>query len=146
MLLAKEKVDKLVAIAPRDKNVQALLVSINESIEEEGLHLINNEQEEAAEVEEETIVASEASGSLLKLVKNDVSGKKLLPAHEVSPGYLEQKENVKDLMLVANSQIAIGDLAGAISTLMEIEARDPNSKEAKLLSIKLSRTLVMYKV
>ena len=62
MLLAKEKVDKLVAIAPRDKNVQALLVSINESIEEEGLHLINNEQEEAAEVEEETIVASEASG------------------------------------------------------------------------------------
>ena len=112
LLLAKEKVDKLVAIAPRDKNVQALLVSINESIEEEGLHLINNEQEEAAEVEEETIVASEASGSLLKLVKNDVSGKKLLPAHEVSPGYLEQKENVKDLMLVANSQIAIGDLAG----------------------------------
>ena len=60
--------------------------------------------------------------------------KSLLAAEEVSPIYVEQKAIVEELFLVANSQIAAGDLAGATSTLLEIEARDPNSKEAKLLS------------
>ena len=34
-----------------------------------------------------------------------------------------------------------GDLAAASSTLLEIEARDPNSKEAKLLSLKISAAM-----
>ena len=52
-----------------------------------------------------------------------------------------KKLTVEELLLVANSQIAAGDLAGATSTLIEIEARDPNSKEAKLLSLKLTQAI-----
>ena len=40
LLLAKEKVDKLIALAPNDQNVQALLISINQSIEEEGIIIL----------------------------------------------------------------------------------------------------------
>ena len=39
LLLAKEKVERLIAIAPNDKNVQALLISINQSIEDEGIEI-----------------------------------------------------------------------------------------------------------
>ena len=42
LLLAKEKVEMLIALAPNDKNVQALLLSINESIEEQGLIVPND--------------------------------------------------------------------------------------------------------
>ena len=47
--------------------------------------------------------------------------------------HLVQKEEVSRLLEFANSQITIGDLAGATSTLLEIEARNPNSKEAKIV-------------
>ena len=64
-----------------------------------------------------------------------------LSPEEVSPAYVVQNEIIRELLVVANSQIAAGDLAGATSTLLEIEARNPNSKEAKLLSLKISRAL-----
>ena len=50
LLLAREKVEKL--IAPNDKNAQALLISINQSIEDEGLDVPNEEAEASAESEE----------------------------------------------------------------------------------------------
>ena len=59
----------------------------------------------------------------------------------MSPIYVEQKVTVEELLLIANSQIAAGDLVGATSTLIEIEARDPNNKEAKLLSLKLTQAI-----
>ena len=37
----------------------------------------------------------------------------------MSPIYVQQKLTVEDLLLIADSQIAAGDLAGATSTLIE---------------------------
>ena len=42
LLLAREKVEKLIALAPNDKNAQALLITINESIEDNGIIVPNN--------------------------------------------------------------------------------------------------------
>ena len=60
---------------------------------------------------------------------------------EISTSYISQRGTVKELLEVANYQILVGDLAGATSTLLEIEARDPINKEAKLLSLKISQAL-----
>lgn len=141
LLLAKEKLEVLIALAPNDKNVQALLISVNQSIEDEGLVVPDAESESLTVVEDEIVTELDSQPTSVKSISKNISGKSLLPAEEVSPIYVAQKETVEDLMLVANSQIAIGDLAGATSTLLEIEARDPNSKEAKLLSLKLSQAL-----
>ena len=139
LLLAKEKVDSLIAIAPNDRNVQALLISINQTIEDEGLVVANTESESLTVEEDEIVAELDSQPTSVKSNSKNILGKSLLPAEEVSPIYMAQKETVEDLLLVANSQIAIGDLAGATATLFEIEARDPNSKEAKLLSLKLSQ-------
>ena len=53
--------------------------------------------------------------SLSKL-KNKKANETFL-SEEVSPIYLEQKANVEELLLIAKSQIAAGDLSGATSTL-----------------------------
>ena len=141
LLLAKEKVESLIAIAPNDRNVQALLISINQTIEDKGIVIPNLEPDTVAKADE--LVEGEIDSkptTNAPLFKNKNNGG-LLAAEEVSPIYVEQKVTVEELLLVANSQISAGDLAGATSSLMEIEARDPNSKEAKLLSLKLTQEI-----
>jgi general secretion pathway protein D len=141
LLLAKEKVEKLIALAPDDKNVQNLLISINQSIEEEGILIPDEASESETVAEEEILVEAKKEPSLFAAFRpiNDVD--ESIEVEEVSPAYVVQKETVRELLQVANAQIVLGDLAGATSTLLEIEARDPNSKEAKLLSLKLSEAL-----
>ena len=141
LLLAKEKVEKLIALAPDDKNVQNLLISINQSIEEEGILIPDEASESETVAEEEILVEAKKEPSLFAAFRpiNDVD--ESIEVEEVSPAYVVQKETVGELLQVANAQIVLGDLAGATSTLLEIEARDPNSKEAKLLSLKLSEAL-----
>jgi general secretion pathway protein D len=141
LLLAKEKVEKLIALAPDDKNVQNLLISINQSIEEEGIAIPEEASESETVAEEEILVEAKKKPSLFAAFRpiNDVD--ESIEVEEVSPAYVVQKETVEELLQVANAQIVLGDLAGATSTLLEIEARDPNSKEAKLLSLKLSEAL-----
>tara|TARA_B100001093_G_scaffold172906_1_gene165788 strand:+ start:3132 stop:5540 length:2409 start_codon:yes stop_codon:yes gene_type:complete len=145
LLLAKEKVEKLIALAPNDKNIQALLLTINQSIEDKGLIVPNDETEPESEVEaeaeEKVSLEVESKPSLFSSIRKITTGVELLPAEEVSPAYIIQKETVEELLVVANSQIAVGDLTGAASTLLEIEARDPNSFEGKQLSLKLSQAL-----
>lgn len=142
LLLAKEKVEMLIALAPNDTNVQKLLLSINQSIEDEGLLVPNaSESDDEVEVEVEATEAQDSSASSLFNAFRPMSKNKLLSVEEVSPIYAEQSSEVEALLLIARSQIAAGDLATAASTIEEIEARDPNSKEAKLLAIKLSQVL-----
>ena len=50
---------KLVSIAPNDKNVQALLISINQSIEDKGLDVPNEEPEASTESDEMLIEQSD---------------------------------------------------------------------------------------
>ena len=159
LLLAKEKVEKLLSIAPDDSNLQSLLIEINESIEEKGIYVPSITSQETLQdnkatssiESEEDLIADEpkAKATIYVDFDNDFSNafrpldnmEGLLSPEEVSPAYVSQRDIVKDLILVANSQIAAGDLAGAASTLLEIEARDPNSEEAKLLSLFLSEKL-----
>ena len=122
LLLAKEKVEKLIEIAPNDKNVQALLISINQSLEDEGISISDDE--------------SEAVTALDEIVENvDESESNVIAPEEISPISFE------GLLLLAKSQIDAGDLEDATSTLIEIEALRPNSKEAKLLSLKLTKAI-----
>ena len=141
LLLAKEKLDMLIALAPNDKNVQALLFKVNQLIEDEDV-LVADEKPEAVTIEPEVNKEAIDSNTSTDVPQSKNKNKKgLLAAEEVSPVYVEQKAIVEELLLVAKSQIAAGDLAGATSTLLEIEARDPNSKSAKLLSLKLSQAV-----
>jgi general secretion pathway protein D len=140
LLLAKEKVEMLIALAPNDTNVQNLLLSINQSIEDEGL-IVPNASEADSKVEANAKEAQDSSTSSFFSAFSPMSQSKLLPVEEVSPVFAEQSSEVENLLLIARSQIAAGDLASATSTIEEIEARDSNSKEAKQLAIKLSQAL-----
>ena len=139
-LVAKEKVETLVEMAPDDTNIQALLISINQKIKDKGIVVPNNIRK-VVNNEEKDIQEVDAEEKPSKSFFQKINRSNLLPAEEVSPKYVAQKEIVNNLLLVAKSQIAIGDLAGATSTLHEIEARDSNNKDAKQLSIKLSNAL-----
>ena len=141
LLLAKEKVEKLIALAPDDKNVQNLLISINQSIEEEGIVIPEEASESKSEAEKEVLVEAKKKPSLFAAFRTMNDADESINVEEVSLAYVAQKETVDELLQVANAQIVLGDLSGATSTLLEIEARDPNSKEGKLLSLELSRAL-----
>ena len=129
-LVAKEKVETLVEMAPDDTNIQALLISINQKIKDKGIVVPNNIRK-VVNNEEKDIQEVDAEEKPSKSFFQKINRSNLLPAEEVSPKYVAQKEIVNNLLLVAKSQIAIGDLAGATSTLHEIEARDSNNKDAK---------------
>ena len=141
LLLAKEKVERLIAIAPNDKNVQALLITINETIEDEGIEIPNNQRSEVSITGETPINKDNGNSSNSAPVLSSNVESAEIPINEVSSVYLDQKLTVEELLLAAKNQIAAGDLSGATSTLIEIEARDPNSREAKLLSLKLTQAI-----
>ena len=46
LLLARQKTEALIALAPSDPNVQSLLLSINESLEKEGITVPNTSKPE----------------------------------------------------------------------------------------------------
>ena len=135
LLLAKEKVDELIAIAPDDRNVQSLLISINQSIEDEGIGLSVNNPDVAVESK------LDAKPTNFGPVFRSKNKKGVSSIREASSIDVEQEVSVEELIIVANSQISSGDFAAATATVMEIEARDPNSKVAKLLSLKLTRAI-----
>ncbi|MDA0848185.1 MAG: hypothetical protein O2827_00325 [Verrucomicrobia bacterium] len=143
LLLAKEKVEKLIALAPDDENVQNLLLSINQLIEEEGIIVPDDLSESEAEAEEVSTLKETMRPSFARFnsILPNKTSENTVQIEDVSPEYVAQKDTVEALLSVANVQILAGDLAGATSTLLEIEARNPNSKEAKLLSLKLSQAL-----
>jgi general secretion pathway protein D len=141
LLLAKEKVEKLIALAPDDINVQNLLLSINQSIEEEGILIADKASESETADESVIYVEVEKKSSFFDAFRPLDDSEEVVKVPVATMSHLVQKEEVSRLLEFANSQITIGDLAGATSTLFEIEARNPNSKEAKLLSLKLSEAL-----
>ena len=123
LLLAKEKAEALIAIDPDNKDIQELLLSINASIEEDGM-----------------AVSSESSAAPVNTKSNKTSDA-LLTVEEVSPEFATQDEIIENLLIIARSQIKVGDFQGARTTLREIEARNPNNVEAKSLSLSLSKKL-----
>ena len=142
LLLAKEKAESLITLAPNDSNVQSLLLSINEQIEEAAITVPNNPktEEKEAEVEESTQNTQDPivlrNRGTIKFNKSDI-----LPVEVVSPEFADQSKIINNLILVCRSQIAAGDYGSAANTLNEIEARNPNSIEAKVLSLELSNIL-----
>ena len=161
LYLAREKAELLVAMEPNDTNLQALLISINQAIEEESIYL---------EIEDDIVRSSTSSDSFteddsgydINIAGGEVDDAEFavlvnqedaisisteedmlspMAPENVSLDFLEQLDKVEELISIANYQISIGDLAGAKSTILEIEARNPNSKRAKALSIKLSEAI-----
>lgn len=147
LLLARQKTEALIALAPSDPNVQSLLLSINESLEEEGITVPNtsepekNNQENLDSENKSNESLDKPSVSMKQKVMDLVRFNKLLPTKEVSPEFIEQSRIIENLFLVCRSQIASGDYGAALNTLNEIEARDPSNTEAKTLSLKLSKIL-----
>ena len=153
LLLAKEKAESLITLAPNDSNVQNLLLSINEQIEEADLTVPNNSNPDGSktkdsetEVEEssKSTESTESDNSSILLQKRGIvkfNKSDLLPVEEVSPEFVEQSKIINNLITVLRSQMAAGDYGSAANTLNEIEARDPNSAEAKALSLELSNIL-----
>ena len=123
LLLAKEKAEALIAIDPDNKNIQELLLSLNASIEEEGL-----------------VDPSESSAAPVNTKSNKKSNA-LLTVEEVSPEFATQDEIIENLLIIARTQIKVGDYQGARMTLREIQARNPNNVDAKSLSLSLSKKL-----
>jgi general secretion pathway protein D len=120
LLLAKEKAEALVAIAPEDQEVQDLLLSLNTSIDGQSLS-----------------TASEAATAAAPEKKRSQSD--VLSVAEVSPEFASQESINEGLLVIARAQIKAGDYQGARATLNEIEARNPNNVEAKSLVIALSK-------
>ena len=120
LLLAKEKAEALVAIAPEDQEVQDLLLSLNTSIDGESQS-----------------TASEAATTAAPEKKRSQSD--VLSVSEVSPEFASQESINEGLLVIARAQIKAGDYQGARATLNEIEARNPNNVEAKSLVIALSK-------
>ena len=140
LLLAKEKVEKLIALAPDDRNVQALLISINQSIEDEGISIPYDEPETATSTDEVSKSKVDSnSANIFSMMGNKEN--EIVVSNKVDPIIVEKQVTIEELLSFANSQINLGDLAGATSTLIEIEARDPNSRDAKLLSLKLTKAI-----
>ena len=146
LLLARQKTEALIALAPSDPNVQSLLLSINESLEKEGITVPNisnpqiNNKENLGTEKKFTETHGESISMKQKLL-DLVSFNKFLPGKEVSPEFTEQSKIIKNLLGFCRFQIASDDYSGALNTLNEIEARDPNNTEAKALSLKLSKIL-----
>ena len=132
LLLAQEKADMLIALAPEDENIQAFLLSINELIEKKGLIVPNKLPEKAKNIEEHI---HHSPSNQASVDDNNVT------YEEIGNSHAGNADLINELLLLAYSQLSEGDLAAASSTLLEIEARDPNSKEAKLLSLKISAAM-----
>ena len=94
LLLAKEKVESLIAIAPNDRNVQALLVSINQSIEDEGIVIPNLEPKKVAKADEVVEGEIDSKPTIMPLCSK-IRIKRTACAEEVSPIYVEQKVTLK---------------------------------------------------
>ncbi|RCL31344.1 MAG: hypothetical protein DBX03_01070, partial [Puniceicoccaceae bacterium] len=143
LLLAKEKADLLITLAPDDTHVQNLLFSINQQIEKEALTVPNNSGN--ASPETGTQKNKEDAEESISLKKRGIGigfhQPDLLPVEEVSPEFVEQSKIIANLVLVGRSQMAAGDFGSAANTLNEIEARDPNNAQAKALSLELSNIL-----
>jgi len=60
---------------------------------------------------------------------------------EVSPQYVAQAKIIRDLLTRGRAQFLSGDYDGAQATFKEVEARDANNSEAKLLQTRIARIL-----
>ena len=124
LLLAKEKADMLIALAPEDENIQAFLLSINELIEKKGLIVPNKLPEKAKNIEEHI---HHSPSNQASVDDNNVT------YEEIGNSYAGNADLINELLLLAYSQLSEGDLAAASSTLLEIEARDPNIKRSQVV-------------
>jgi len=70
---------------------------------------------------------------LVEKLENQIADPGQLDIAEISPQYVEQQGNVRELVARGRAQYLNGDLEGAAQSLKEAEARDPNNAEVKRL-------------
>lgn len=60
---------------------------------------------------------------------------------EVSPKWVKDQADIKELLIKARSQFLIGDYQGTQRTLKDVEVRDPDNTEGKALQTRLAKVL-----
>ncbi|MEM1223179.1 MAG: hypothetical protein AAGH40_10470, partial [Verrucomicrobiota bacterium] len=148
---AKVSAEELIKIAPDDENVQRLLAAINEDLERSGAGTavygrastipVENVVDTSLSSQAEQLMADASESPEVAEEKSESPAKPdpyAVPIAEVSPEYTATSAIVEDLILRGRAQFLNGDYDGAAATFKEIEARDPNNKEAKLFSTRIA--------
>ncbi|MDQ8208658.1 hypothetical protein QEH52_14120 [Coraliomargarita sp. SDUM461003] len=81
---------------------------------------------------------SKSAAKLARQLDDQISDPYSLDINEISPEYVAQDKIIRDLVARGRAQFLNGDLEGASGTLKEVEARDANNTEAKLLQTKIA--------
>lgn len=74
---------------------------------------------------------SRAARRLARQVDQQISDPYAMDINQISSDYVAQSKIIRDLLTRGRAQYLNGDYDGASSTFKEVEARDPNNREAK---------------
>jgi general secretion pathway protein D len=85
--------------------------------------------------------SSKAARSLATDLDEQISDPYELAIQDISPEYVAQSKIIRDLLTRGRAQFLNGDYDGAASTFKEVEARDANNPEAKLLQKRIAEIL-----
>ncbi|MCH2073277.1 MAG: hypothetical protein MK130_00220 [Puniceicoccaceae bacterium] len=112
---------------------------------QEARALADSGDPKAAEAKiDEYLAAGGNSGSARRLARQldeQISDPYELDINEISPEYVTQDKIMRDLLAQGRAQYLNGDYDGASATFKEVEARDANNAEAKLLQTKIAEYL-----
>ena len=84
---------------------------------------------------------SRVARKLARELDDQISDPYNLDINEISPEYVAQTKLIRDLLARGRAQLLNGDYDGASATFQEVEARDANNTEAKLLQAKIAKIL-----
>ncbi|MEM7791245.1 MAG: type II secretory pathway, component PulD [Verrucomicrobiota bacterium] len=148
---AKSSAEELIKIAPDDENVQRLLAAINADLERSGAGSAVYGRASSVPIESvvDTTLTSQAEQLMAEATEPAEANEEIeevadegdpyaLPIAEISPEYVATTAIVEDLLIRGRAQFLNEDYDGAAATFKEIEARDPNNKEAKLFSTRIA--------
>ncbi|WPJ93946.1 hypothetical protein SH580_10905 [Coraliomargarita algicola] len=125
--------------------IEAVNKAKAEVVLEEAKALADAGDPKAAEARiEDYRAAGGDSGAARKLaaqLDSQISNPYSLDIQEISPEYVAQDKIIRDLLARGRAQYLNGDYEGASGTLKEVEARDANNSEAKLLQTKIAEIL-----
>ncbi|MEM8867943.1 MAG: type II secretory pathway, component PulD [Verrucomicrobiota bacterium] len=143
---AKVSAEELIKIAPDDENVQRILASINSDLERQsgGAAIYGNASAESVDAVVDTSLAAQANELMADtsveeaVMEGEAGSPYAVSIAEVSPEYVATDAIVQDLLIQGRAQFLNGDYDGAAATFKEVEAREPNNKEAKLFSTRIA--------
>lgn len=134
---AKAKLEELIRLAPDDVNVQRLLGSVNDELAR------RRQNESARNFSPLPMTEIAAPPVSLERVPPGPASPLAATASEDSPTAKFEAEQleIEAMLLRGRAQYIAGDYEGARETFSQVEASDPNNREAKKLQAEIARTL-----